>query len=202
MIGAGDPKERRERLRAYRWSSYRGYAGLSKQAEFVTEELVLGELDAGGAREGKVRYRRFVEEGLVRDIENPAEAAQWQAVLGSEGFLQRVRDKMQPQREKRREVKALRHGTRGRDPLAIIERVASQHHLPIERLLGGKEYGLQARSIAMWTVWQLCDLTLREIGAIFGRMDYAAVAQRIRRIERDDAMRSGLKKLLQKCQNI
>ena len=40
VIGAGDPKERRKRLRSYRWSSYRGYAGLSKQDAFVSEELV------------------------------------------------------------------------------------------------------------------------------------------------------------------
>ena len=199
VIGTGDPKERRERLRAYQWSSYRGYAGLSQQAEFVTENMVLGELDAWGTREGRVRYRRFVEEGLVREIENPVEAAQWQTILGSEGFVQRVRDKMQPQREKRREVKALRRGTQGRDPLAIIALVASNHDLPIERLLRGKEYGLQARSVAMWTVWQLCELTLREIGTIFGGMDYAAVAQRIRRIDRDEAMQRKLKTLLTKC---
>ena len=202
VIGIGDPKERRERLRAYRWSSYRGYAGLSKQSSFVNEEMVLGEFGGPRGPKRRLRYRRFVEEGLLREIENPAEAAQWQAVLGSEGFVQRVRDKMQPQREKRREVKALRRGTRGRDPLAIIGRVASHHDLPIGRLLRGKEYGLQARSIAMWTVWHLCELTLREIGAIFGGRDYAAVAQRIRRIDRDDAIQKGLKKLLQECQNI
>jgi putative transposase len=28
VLGAGDPKERRKRLRDYPWSSYRGYAGL------------------------------------------------------------------------------------------------------------------------------------------------------------------------------
>lgn len=199
VIGAGDPKERRERLRTYRWSSYRGYAGLGEQAKFVTEEMVLGELDAWGKREGRMRYRRFVEEGLVREIEDPAEAAQWQTVLGSDGFLQRVKDKMQPQREKRREVKALRRGTEGRDPLAIIGRVASEHHVPIERLLCGKEYGLQARNVAMWTVWQLCELTLREIGTIFGGIDYAAVAQRIRRIDRDRNIQRKLKILLEKC---
>jgi putative transposase len=202
MLGTGNPRERRERLRKYPWSSYRGYAGLSRQEEFVTEELVLGELDARGVRESKGRYRRFVEEGLVREIENPAEAARWQAVLGSEGFLQRVRDKMQPQREKRREVKALRRGTTGPDALAIIGRVAAHYDLPIERLLRGKEYGLQARSIAMWTVWQVCELTLRDIGTIFGGMDYAAVAQRVRRIERDNTVQRDLKRLLQECQNI
>ena len=53
LIGRGDPQERRERLRRYRWSSYRGYAGLRGQAGFVTEELVLGELDARGVGESK-----------------------------------------------------------------------------------------------------------------------------------------------------
>jgi hypothetical protein len=201
VLGAGDPKERRERLRDYPWSSYRGYASVGKQAGFVTEELVLEEMDARGTRESKLRYRRFVEEGLVREIENPLEAAQWQAVLGSEGFLQRVKDKMQPHREKRREVKALRQGTSGLDPLAIIDRVAAQYHVSAERLLRGREYGLQARGIAMWCVWQLCELTLREIGSIFGGMDYAAVAQRIRRIEHDQPMQKTLKKVLQQCQN-
>jgi REP element-mobilizing transposase RayT len=63
VIGRGNPRERRERLRKYSWSSYRGYAGLSRQEEFVTEDLVLDELHARGLRESKGRYRRFVEEG-------------------------------------------------------------------------------------------------------------------------------------------
>lgn len=202
VLGAGDPKERRERLRAYPWSSYRGYAGLGRQVEFVSEELVLGEFEARSVRERKLGYRRFVEEGLLREIENPAEAAQWQAVLGSEDFLLRIRDKMQPAREKRREVKALRRGTKGADALAIIGRIAAEYDLPVERLLRGRAYGLQARSVAMWITWQLCELSLREIGAIFNGMDYSAVAQRIRRIEQDAAIQKRLKKLLRKCQNI
>ena len=204
VLGLGDPAERRERLRAYRWSSYRGYAGLEQPAKFVCEELVLGEFAPGKRRlrESKVRYRRFVEAGLVREIANPTHAARWQAVLGSEDFLQRMKDKMQPQRHQRREVKALRRGTSGTDPHAIIARVARHHALPVDRLLGGKEYGLQARGLAMWAVWQFCELTLREIGVLFGGMDYAAVAQRIRRIERDDTTRKERKTLLQQCQNI
>jgi REP element-mobilizing transposase RayT len=202
VLGTGNPRERRARLREYRWSSYRGYAGLGRQDEFVTEELVLGEFDARGEREGKGRYRRFVEEGLLREVENPAEGAQWQTVLGSEGFLQRVKDKMQPQRGKRREVKALRHGTTGPNALAIIGRVAAHYRLPIERVLRGNEYGLQARNVAMWTVWHACELTLRDIGTIFGGIDYAAVAQRVRRVDQNEMVQRDLKKLLQQCQNI
>lgn len=80
-LGRGTPEERRKRLRAYPWSSYRGYAGLEKPLGFVQEDLVLGELQAPRKSE-RVRYRRFVEKGLVREIENPFEAVAWQGGLG------------------------------------------------------------------------------------------------------------------------
>ena len=54
VLGAGTPVQRRGRLRAYRWSSYRGYAGLEKPFDFVEEELVLGELQASRKRENCV----------------------------------------------------------------------------------------------------------------------------------------------------
>ncbi len=202
VLGLGTPQERRDRLREYRWSSYRGYAGLSKPAPFVTEELVLGELEAATGRGGKVPYRRFVEEGLVREIEHPAEAAQWQAVLGSEVFVQAMKDRMQTQRAKRREVGALRRGTTGPSAAAVIGAVAREYGLSAERVIGGRAYGLPARSIAMWVVWELCGLTLREIGELFAGMDYAAVAQRIRRVEADERTQKQLAQLLRKCQNI
>jgi hypothetical protein len=37
--------------------------------------------------------------------------------------------------------------------------------------------------MAMWMVWETGSKSLREIGELFGRLDYAAVAQRIRRTE-------------------
>jgi len=40
-----------------------------------------------------------------------------------------------------------------------------------------------AENLAIWLAWQKCGLTLREIGSLFSSMDYAAVSQRIRRIQ-------------------
>ena len=37
-------------------------------------------------------YRRWVEEGLTGEIEDPFEAVKWQQVLGGEGFLCKVKD--------------------------------------------------------------------------------------------------------------
>jgi putative transposase len=184
VIGAGDPNERRKRLRAYRWSSYRGYAGLGKQNDFVSEELVLGELRGSRLKQEKLRYRRFVEEGLLREIENPFAAVQWQMVLGSESLLQRVKDKLRSKSSHRREVTGIRHSANTSEPRRLVARVASHYGISVNRLLGESIYGSEARNVAIWLAWQNSGLTLREIGSMFGGLDYAAVGQRIRRIQK------------------
>src|SRR5207244_2695767 len=76
-LGMGDPGERRERLRAWRWSSYRGYAGLAKPETLVEEALVLGEMGGRGSKR-RLEYRRFVESGLLEQMASPLEQAKWQ----------------------------------------------------------------------------------------------------------------------------
>ena len=195
VLGRGTPKERRERLREYRWSSYRGYAGLGSRYGFIEEEMILGALD-GLRRVGnkdRRRYRGFVEEGLVREIENPFEAVEWQTVLGSESFAQKVRDGLRGMKGERREMTAVRRGRRERkEPLKMVEEVAKSYGVEKEALLKRGGYGMEARNVAMALVWERCDVSLREIGEIFGGLDYAAVAQRIRRINK--ANPAGLKK--------
>lgn len=199
VLGAGTPTQRRSRLRAYRWSSYRGYAGLEKQFGFVDEEIVLGELQ--GSKKGeRLRYRRFVEEGLVREIENPFEAVQWQAILGSESFVQKIRDRLGSLKRHGREVTAIRRGIKRALPSEVIRLVAQSYGVPKKRLLEPGGYGLEARNVAMAVVWERCALSLREIGELFGGIDYAAVAQRIRRINKASPL--GLKKVLNKMSNV
>src|SRR6188472_2395080 len=173
VLGAGNPATRRARLHAYRWSSYRGYAGLAKQDEFVAEELVLGEFGGRRRNESKLRYRRFVEEGLTREIENPFEAVRWQAALGDESFVQQLKDRLNAHREKRGEITAVRRAHRCAEPWAVIARVAAHHGLEARELLQERHYGSQARNVAMWLLRQR-GVTLREIGALFGGMNYPA----------------------------
>jgi chromosomal replication initiation ATPase DnaA len=47
-----------------------------------------------------------------------------------------------------------------------------------------RAHGSQVHNIAMWLLRQR-GITLREIGAFFGGLDYAAVSQRIRRLEQE-----------------
>jgi len=48
-------------------------------------------------------------------------------------------------------------------------------------LVAPGEKGLQAENVAMWMVWETGSKSRREIGELFGGLDYATVAQRIRR---------------------
>ena len=92
-LGQGTPIERRECLREYRWSSYRGYAGLEKMKWFLDSEPIQGVLESyTGWRWKALEYRRWVEEGLIGEIEDPFEAVTWQQVLGGEGFLRKLQD--------------------------------------------------------------------------------------------------------------
>ena len=178
-LGRGTPSERRERLRNFKWSTYRGYAGLGRQFPFVEERTILKSL-GGPVRGQRLEYRRFVEEGLVREVENPFEAVRWQAVLGSESFVQKIRDRVRNMRGQSREIRSLRQMKPVTAPDEVLRRVASRYRMDAERLVS-PEYGLKARNVAMWMLWEEGSQTLRQIGEMFGGMDYAAVAQRIRR---------------------
>src|SRR5206468_7773002 len=147
-LGRGTPSERRKRLRGFRWSSYRGYAGLSAPFSFVQEAMVLDEL-RGPRRAERLRYRRFVEEGLLREVDNPFEAVQWQAVLGDECFVQKLRDRVKGLHKQRREITSLRKAAASVEPDRILQRVAEKYDVDRERLVARGERSLHARNIAM-----------------------------------------------------
>lgn len=179
-IGRGTPAERRQRLRSFQWSSYCGYAGLIKSFGFIDERMILDEL-GNSTNAGRLAYRRFVEEGLVREIENPFEAVQWQAALGREAFLRKVRNRMKGLHTQRREITSLRTATEFASPQSILNNVAKKFQVNARSLTEQRGHGMVPRNIAMWIISERCGMTLRQIGELFGGLDYAAVAQRIRR---------------------
>jgi putative transposase len=201
VIGRGNPVERRKRLREWRWSSYRGYSGLAKPQAWVQERRILGEM--GSPRKGaRLQYRRFVEEGLVREIESPLEAVQWQSALGREHFLQRLKDRFEKPLKQDKEVPALRWLQARKEAGAILRVVANAYRCTKADLLraGGKRN--EGRSVAMVLVWDCCGMTLGEVTELFGAPGYTAVAQRIKRTREKDGkgeLRFKLAKLISKC---
>jgi chromosomal replication initiation ATPase DnaA len=67
-------------------------------------------------------------------------------------------------------------------PNVILTKIARKYGVDPDRLTNPKERARDARNIAIWMVAELCGLKLREIGELFGGIDYAAVAECIRRV--------------------
>ena len=202
VIGQGNPLARRKRLRAWRWSSYRGYAGLATPEHWLTEARVLDEM--GGPRQTQhLRYRRFVEEGLVREIENPLDAVKWQAALGREGFLRQLSDRLKVRKEQQhREVPSLRKLQPKAEAQEIIACVAKAYRCSKNELLRRGTKGNEARAAAMVLIWDCCGMKLREIGELFDGSGYTAVAQmivRTREKDRRNALRFKLERLMCSC---
>ena len=194
VLGAGNPNKHRTRLRSYQWGSYRGYAGLVRQRQFVIEDLVLGEFTGGrGRRKMKGQYRRFVEEGLLREIANPFEQVRWQSALGDESFIRQLNDRLISMGVEERDPTNVPRALQSNRPAELIDRVAKHYRIPPRKLFEKGGYGSEARNVAMWLLRRKGTLTLREIGLLFGGIDYAAVSQRIRRLDREIAKREQLR---------
>jgi len=97
---------------------------------------------------------------------------------------------MQGKERDRAEVTGLRQGARPPDALAIVKKVSRHYRVAIARLRRRGGYGLRARNVAMWLVWEQCRMSLREIGGFFGGLNYAAVAQRLRRLTSEDKQKA------------
>lgn len=205
QLGQGTLTERRARLRAWRWSSYRGYAGLSRPEGIVSEELIFGEL-AGPKTTWRQRYRRFVESGLLEPLTSPLEEAKSQAILGGENFQQAVRDRFSGWKEKkRREVTAVRQAGPVVPAERILKEVARAYDMTTQAVREQRGRDQEAKGVAMMLIWDLCGYSLREIGIMFGGRDYAAVAQQVRRTRLRDKkkrLKISATELKQMCQGI
>lgn len=81
---------RRQALRAFRWSSYAACVGLSPAPTWFDPTRLLS--DWGASRRVQMRrYGQYVEEGLLRELDNPLARLEGQTVLGTETFVDRIR---------------------------------------------------------------------------------------------------------------
>jgi hypothetical protein len=78
-------EERRRLLAECRWSSFPALIGLVAVPGWLKADDILKGFGAQPLEQMK-GYRLYVEEGLMREIEDPAEAAQTRSILGSDTF--------------------------------------------------------------------------------------------------------------------
>jgi REP element-mobilizing transposase RayT len=170
---------RLKKLREYPWSSYRAYAGYASGPAWLTTDGILRRAARAKAQRNQ-KYRTDARALLCRGVD-PSRLEQFRDVvgIGSAEFINRIK-KMAGDGE--RET-----ARRGR----LRERVSFEGVLSVvEDLRGEPASGWLARH-GDWGKWlvlllarRYTGMTLGQLGAQAGGIDYAAVGMGLRRFER------------------
>ena len=179
-------------LQQYKWSTLPGYIKAHKTIDFVSYDLILNMV--GGRR----FYQRYIVDGLKKDIENPLDDVRHQIILGSDSFVQRIKnthtDKGSPREQPAyREIKK-----RTLAPDTIIDFVTEHLGLNRTSLLRRNHSGV-ARGIACELLYRFTALTLREIGDILG-IDYSSVYKSRQRLKKKMLEKTRIAKIYNEIQ--
>ena len=176
-------KDRVQALRAYRWSSYRGYVGLCKEYEWVDYEPVRSMM-AGPKGKKKQAYRKFVESGLAEtDKEFMTMLKASPLSVGSEEFREKVRDLHigLTLKSARQEDVALRRMQAALNPEEVVERICEELGVRRADLLRRRR-GCWRRAMAAKLLCKHAGLSQRDVAVMLGLKTGAAVSQQLKRL--------------------
>jgi REP element-mobilizing transposase RayT len=170
--------------RRYRWSSYHQYIGL-KTAPWLETGSILGYFDSQEGRAQR-KYREYVERAIGVELKNPLEGVFASSVLGSEGFINWVREGVKtPKESDTRDIPVLK---------ALMERPSLEEiKTGVEHVLGAKDPLF--RKFCVHVSHEYGGYSLKEIGAFYN-MQGSAVSQASRRLKQAITEEPSLKELL------
>ncbi len=169
-----------QKLDEYPWSSYPAYVGKVATPEWLTREVIYGEL---GARRHKAAYRNYVDQGVDEETACFYKKQGQPAIWGDSEFAEcAVGGAGKWDREVTRKGIV--------EPIAmreIISRVA-RHTGCSEKSIYQARRGRGSPNIPRWIAMKLCQdysgQTLAKIGRVFGVGNYCTVSQSVARLKR------------------
>jgi hypothetical protein len=170
-------RDRLERLRRHRWSSYGAYTGWKSTPAWLTVQTVLAMHGRGALAAQQRAYRRYVEEALRDGLaESPWERLEAGVVLGGQQFVERVRRSLTGDGREQPMVRRLRVPTDWEAIVRAVERVKGERWDAFR-----DRHGDGGRDAALY-VGRRRGLRLRDLAAKVGGIDYVSVASAVRRV--------------------
>jgi REP element-mobilizing transposase RayT len=184
-------RERLKRLRAYRWSSYRAYAGYAPKPAWLETATLLTRAHREAARQ-QARLRADVQARLTHGVDaGRAERLREAVAIGSAAFVRRLREAAAGRRlDDISGKRALRSRMSWQEVRAAVERLKGQPWSAF-----AERRGDEGRDLFLWAARRHCGLTVGELGAAAGcaraaasvaikRMDQrAAHDERLRQVQ-------------------
>ena len=191
-------QERRERLRSYRWTSYRGYAGFQPPSPFVDEQPILAMM-AGGKRLRRKSYQQYVEEGLAgNDVELNQALKKRSLGIGDQNFrvfIERIHNQTQRDHRRREDV-SLRRSETPLKASKVLELVGEELQLEPEELTRTRK-GSWARAIAARMLQKHGNMSQREAAEKLGFGTGAAVSMQLKRLREAESNNRKLARLVE-----
>jgi REP element-mobilizing transposase RayT len=159
----------------YKWSSYPGYIGKTKENPWVEYAWVLSKFGQD-VQEAKKKYRAYVEEGITADIDSPLKSLHGQVVLGVEEFIGKIK-KMLDGKVLSREILERKRLTTQLLPSEIITKVALTLGVEGKTIIEKGRRDNIARKVAIYFVQRYAGLNNEEIGQMFGGIHFSAVSK-------------------------
>jgi REP element-mobilizing transposase RayT len=192
-LGREEATRRLRELRTYRWSSYRHYAGYESAPAWLTT-LALIERAGSGRLYRKEVMKRLTAGEPPDSLEHLRDAL----AIGAETFKARMKAKL---READRETENRREGRKKialETVISVVEKILGE---PVRR----EKWGGVARNIVLKVARDVCGMTLKELGAQMGGIDYVTVHSSIRRLDaqvrKDKKLREKVAKIETRLQN-
>jgi hypothetical protein len=180
----------------YPWSSYGGYIGKAKKEDWVDYNCVLSQFDRCWKRAEK-KYKGFVVEGILKEVESPLRALFAQLVLGGEKFKDQIKGMLKT-KKLGPEIVARRKFMPSPTLVEILRGVSEAFGVKKEGiLLGGKRLN-PARNVALYFAQRYTGLGNEEIGRLFGGLHYSAVSKAAARVRDTMATDRELAKVVMK----
>jgi len=196
---AEEVAQRLKKLREYRWSSYRAYAGYVGAPDWLTTAEVWGRA-ARKRSERAAAYRRDAQERSAEGGDlSKLEALRDSVAIGGVEFVREVKD-FAAHIGLGRETgskRALRKRVTMDEVIRAVEQAKGE-----DREEFGSRHGDTGMALVMWVARRCTGLTLREIGEAAGGRDYAAAGMAIRRLERRLAKDGPLRQQLQRVSDL
>ena len=191
-------RDRIDRLRRYRWSSYRGYIGRGARLGFVDYAPMLAMTQASTNARRSGEYRKFVEAGIARrDRDLERILAMSPLAIGSEKFMDWVRgmhDTLSGRRRRAEDV-TLRRRSRRLPAERVIEIVCGELGADREKVSRRQRDSL-LRPIVAKMLCRYSGLTQRQAAEFLHLSTGAAVSIQLRTLATAAAARGKVRKQL------
>jgi len=182
--------ERVNLLENYKWSSLPGYISRKKIEKFVNYNLILSMIGS------RIRYYKFIVEGLDKDIKDPFKEMKNGGILGGDKFLKKIRKEHLEAGSSREQpiYRELKSGTI--KPEELINETAKYFNVKKEEFSVKQGDGIK-RGIISELLYKYSGIKQKEIGKMLGNIDYSAVSKLRTRLKKNMKNNKKIKKDLE-----